>query len=62
MNHPELVCDCLNAIKENFNKEVSVKIRLGTDNNDIDETLDKFVEKIESCKIEVFMCMLEKRF
>ena len=54
MNHPELVCDCLNAIKENFNKEVSVKIRLGTDNNDIDETLDKFVEKIESCKIEVF--------
>ena len=54
MNHPQLVCDCLNAIKENFNKEVSVKIRLGTDDNDIDETLDNFVKEIESCDIKIF--------
>ena len=42
MNDPELVKNCLSSIKENFDKEVSVKIRLGTDDNDIDETLDNF--------------------
>ena len=54
MNDPELVKDCLLSIKENFNKEVSVKIRLGTDDNDIDKTLDDFVDTIQSCNIKVF--------
>ena len=54
MNNPELVKDCLLSIKENFNKEVSVKIRLGTDDNDIDKTLDDFVDTIQSCNIKVF--------
>ena len=54
MNNPELVKDCLFSIKENFNKEVSVKIRLGTDDNDIDKTLDDFVDTIQSCNIKVF--------
>ena len=54
MNDPELVKDCLLSIKENFNKEVSVKIRLGTDDNDIDKTLDDFVDSIQSCNIKVF--------
>ena len=54
MNNPELVKDCLFSIKENFNKEVSVKIRLGTDDNDIDKTLDDFVDSIQSCNIKVF--------
>lgn len=54
MNDPELVKDCLLSIKENFNKEVSVKIRLGTDDNDIDKTLDDFVDSIQACNIKVF--------
>ena len=54
MNDPELVKNCLSSIKENFDKEVSVKIRLGTDDNDIDETLDNFVDSIKSSGIEVF--------
>ncbi len=54
MNDPELVKNCLSSIKENFNKEVSVKIRLGTDDNDIDETLDNFVDSIKSSGIKVF--------
>ena len=54
MNDPELVKDCLLSIKENFDKEVSVKIRLGTDDNDIDKTLDDFVDSIQSCNIKVF--------
>ena len=54
MNNPELVKNCLSSIKENFDKEVSVKIRLGTDDNDIDETLDNFVDSIKSSGIKVF--------
>ena len=54
MNDPELVKDCLLSIKENFDKEVSVKIRLGTDDIDIDKTLDDFVDSIQSCNIKVF--------
>ena len=54
MNDPELVKNCLSSIKENFDKEVSVKIRLGTDDSDIDETLDNFVDSIKSSGIKVF--------
>ena len=54
MNDPDLVKNCLTSIKENFEKEVSVKIRLGTDDNDIDETLDNFVNSIRSTGIKVF--------
>jgi tRNA-dihydrouridine synthase A len=54
MNDPELVKNCLSSIKENFDKEVSVKIRLGTDDNDIDETLDNFVDSVKSSGIKVF--------
>ncbi len=54
MNDPELVKNCLSSIKENFDKEVSVKIRLGTDDNNIDETLDNFVDSIKSSGIKVF--------
>jgi len=54
MNDPELVKNCLSSIKENFDREVSVKIRLGTDDNDIDETLDNFVDSIKSSGIKVF--------
>ena len=54
MNDPDLVKNCLTSIKENFEREVSVKIRLGTDDNDIDETLDNFVDSIKSSGIKVF--------
>ena len=54
MNDPELVKNCLSSIKENFDKEVSVKIRLGTNDNDIDETLDNFVDSVKSSGIKVF--------
>ena len=54
MNDPDLVKNCLTSIKENFEREVSVKIRLGTDDNDIDETLDNFINSIRSTGIKVF--------
>ena len=54
MNNPDLVKNCLTSIKENFEREVSVKIRLGTDDNDIDETLDNFINSIRSTGIKVF--------
>ena len=54
MKEPNLAKECVQAMVENFNKEVSVKIRLGIDDNDIEETLDKFVEVIKSAGINVF--------
>ena len=54
MKEPNLAKECVQAMVENFNKEVSVKIRLGIDDNDIEETLDKFVEIIKSAGINVF--------
>ena len=54
MKEPNLTKECVQAMVENFNKEVSVKIRLGVDDNDIEETLDKFVEIIKSAGINVF--------
>lgn len=54
MKEPNLTKECVQAMVENFNKEVSVKIRLGVDDNDIEETLDKFVEVIKSAGINVF--------
>ena len=54
MKEPNLAKECVRAMAENFNEEVSVKIRLGVDDNDIEETLDKFVEIIKSAGINVF--------
>ena len=54
MKEPNLAKECVQAMVENSNKEVSVKIRLGIDDNDIEETLDKFVEVIKSAGINVF--------
>ena len=54
MKEPNLAKECVQAMVENFNKEVSVKIRLGIDDNDIEETLDKFVEIVKSCRDKYF--------
>ncbi len=54
MKEPNLTKECVQAMVENFNKEVSVKIRLGVDDNDIEETLDRFVEIVKSAGINVF--------
>ena len=54
MNHPEIVKRCLVAMKENSSKTISVKIRLGINDNDIDESLDDFIYQLSETGIKVF--------
>ena len=54
MNHPEIVQSCLVAMQENSSKTISVKIRLGINDNDIDESLDDFIYQLSETGIKVF--------
>ena len=54
MAQPELVRDCLMAMTESSNKPISVKVRLGINDGDIHDSLDKFVSIISECKVKVF--------
>ena len=54
MKQPDLVKDCLIAMQEATSKPISVKIRLGIDDLDINESLDRFVSEVSSTGIKVF--------
>ena len=54
MEQPEVVKDCLVAMQENSTKTISVKIRLGVNDNNIDKNLDDFVTHLSSTGIKVF--------
>ena len=54
MEQPEVVKDCLVAMQENSTKTISVKIRLGVNDNDIDKNLDDFVTQLSSTGVKVF--------
>lgn len=54
MEQPEVVKDCLVAMQENSTKAISVKIRLGVNDNDINKGLDDFVTQLSSTGITVF--------
>lgn len=54
MDHPETVQKCLIAMQENSTKNISVKIRLGINDNDIDKSLDDFISQLAETGIKVF--------
>ena len=54
MDHPETVQKCLVAMQENSTKNISVKIRLGINDNDIDKSLDDFISQLAETGIKVF--------
>ena len=54
MEHPETVQKCLIAMQENSTKNISVKIRLGINENDIDKSLDDFISQLAETGIKVF--------
>ena len=54
MEQPEVVKDCLVAMQENSTKTISVKIRLGINDNNIDKNLDDFVTQLSSTGVKVF--------
>lgn len=46
MAHPELVADCVKAMKQATDVPISVKCRIGIDDQDIEEPLDRFVDAV----------------
>ena len=54
MKNKDLVKKCIIAIKNSTDKYVSVKIRLGVDNFDIENDLNDFVETMIESKIDIF--------
>ncbi len=54
MEKPEVVHDCLFAMKEATEKPVSVKCRIGIDDMDINLGLDHFIQEISKTGITVF--------
>lgn len=46
MKHPELVADCVTAMREAVDVEVTVKCRIGVDDQEPEEVLPDFLDKI----------------
>ncbi len=54
MLEPEIVLECLMAMKEATNKPISVKCRIGVDDMDVNSGLDNFVQKVSKSGISIF--------
>ncbi|WP_150466422.1 tRNA dihydrouridine(20/20a) synthase DusA [Francisella sp. SYW-9] len=56
MAEPNLVADCVKAMKDNINIPISVKCRIGYDHNDSYEELHNFVDKQVQAGVD-FVCI-----
>ncbi len=54
MAEPEIVQDCVSAMREATDKPVTVKCRIGIDDMDVDFGLDNFIDKIAASGISIF--------
>ena len=54
MAEPELVQDCVTAMKQATDMPVTVKCRIGIDDMDVDSGLDNFVAKIALSDVSIF--------
>ncbi len=62
MNYPEKVGICIEALKNNCNLPVTIKHRIGIDNNDSFLNLNKFVRKISNSGADRFIVHARKAF
>ena len=62
MNHPEQVEICMEALKTNCKLPVTIKHRIGIDNNDSFANLNKFVRKISNSGADRFIVHARKAF
>ena len=53
MKEPDLVKECIFAIKQSTNLPFSVKCRIGVDDMDVEKDLDSFIEKISVTGIKI---------
>ena len=54
MAEPEIVQDCVSAMREATDKPVTVKCRIGIDDMDVDSSLDNFTAKIATSGVSIF--------
>lgn len=54
MAEPEIVQDCVSAMREATDKPVTVKCRIGIDDMDVDSGLDNFTDKIAASGVSIF--------
>src|SRR6056300_57215 len=54
MAEPEIVQDCVSAMREATDKSVTVKCRIGIDDMDVDSGLDNFIDKIAASGVSIF--------
>jgi len=62
MNHPEQVRVCIEALKNNCTLPITIKHRIGVDNNDSFVNLNNFVRKISSAGADRFIVHARKAF
>ena len=62
MNYPDKVAKCIEALKNNCNLPVTIKHRIGIDNNDSFSNLNNFVRQISSSGAERFTIHARKAF
>ena len=62
MNHPEQVEACIEALKNNCTLPVTIKHRIGVDNNDSFANLNNFVRRISNAGADRFIVHARKAF
>ena len=62
MNHPEKVGICIEALKNNCKLPITIKHRIGVDNNDSFPNLNNFVRKISNSGADRFIVHARKAF
>ena len=60
MAEPDLVADCFTAMASASDTEVTVKCRLGIDDQNLDETLPNFIETVAQAGCETFIIHARK--
>lgn len=60
MKEPDLVADCYAAMAQAVNVPVTVKCRLGVDDQKLDETLPEFIEKVSAAGCRHFIIHARK--
>jgi len=60
MAEPDLVAECYSAMSEAVNVPVTVKCRLGIDDQDLSQTLPEFIEKVAAAGCEHFIVHARK--
>lgn len=60
MNEPELVADCVSAMREVVEIPVTIKCRIGVDDNDSYEALQTFVSRNANAGCEIFIIHARK--